>query len=264
MQGLKRRSSIFDSHIGSIVPPGRIRQKLNVHFSKSLSLPVSAGPISVPVDRISFDASQSSKFGKVQHFPSSIRNSQLSLKPKKFFSRKFIMNEESDNIPGAGRGSICTPSRSYKLASKILEQLDKLTPPKEKVSTFNRLPVGEKSPPKLSPSTIGGPPLRSLNDLDLPRSKEFVDDDKQSNGLHGIPYHDNRDLTFQNKEKLENMKPLDPHHKCALLKDFGSIASSKDSINDLGVPASAVVKSTIQPAKNKRPFQMWPEKVCIF
>ncbi|XP_022956526.1 nuclear pore complex protein NUP1-like isoform X1 [Cucurbita moschata] len=255
-QGLKRRSSFFDNHIGPNVPLRRIGQKPNIHLSKGSSLPVSTRPISVPVDRLSFDASQSSKFGKVHNFPSSIWNSQLSLKPKKNSTRKFIMNVESDNIRGAGSSSIYTPSRSYKMASKILEQLDKLTPPKEKVK---RLPVGEISPPKLSPFTVDGH-LKIVKDVDLPRDEELVHDNKQSISLHGVPYHDNQENTSQNKEKLENMKPSDPHHRCALLKDSGSIGSSKDSMIDLGVPAPAVVKSIIQPPKNKLAFQMWPDK----
>ncbi|XP_023528157.1 nuclear pore complex protein NUP1-like isoform X2 [Cucurbita pepo subsp. pepo] len=255
-QGLKRRSSFFHNHIGPNVPLRRIRQKPNILLSKGLSLPVSTRPISVPVDRLSFDASQSSKFGKVHNFPSSIWNSQLSHKPKKNSARKFIMNVESDNIRGAGSSSIYTPSRSYKMASKILEQLDKLTPPKEKVK---RLPVGEISPPKLSPFTVDGH-LKIVKDVDLPRDEELVHDNKQSISLHGVPYHDNQENTSQNKEKLENMKPSDPHHRCALLKDSGSIGSSKDSMIDLGVPAPAVVKSIIQPPKNKLAFQMWPDK----
>lgn len=265
IQGLKRRSSLFDEHIGPVVPPRRTRQKPNIHLSNGLSLPVSARPISVPADALSFDASQSLKGGRIQNFPSSIWNSQLSLKPKKTFARKFIMNVECDNIPGAGSSSIYTPSRSSKMASKILKQLDKLTPPKEKVSTFNQLPVGKKSHPKLSQVTVGGH-LRSVKDVDLPKNEEFwtsqKDVDKQSNSLHGISYQDNRENTFQNKEKLEKLKPPDPHPSCALLKDSRSIGSSKDSMNDLGMPASAVAKSTIQLPKDKRAFLMSPDKVC--
>lgn len=253
MQALKRRSSFFNSHFGSTVPLRRIRRKPNIHLSKGLSLPVSTRPICLPVSGLSFDASRSSKFGKVQHFPSSIRNSQLSLKPKNSFARKFIVNVESDKNPGAGCSAMYyTPSRSYKMASKILEHLDKFTPPKMKVSRFDGLHVGGKSPHELSPLTVGEH-LRRMKNVDLPISEEFVHDDKHSNSLHEIPYHDNRDRTFQNKEKLENIKPLDPH---------GSIGSSKDSMNDLGVPGSAMVKSTIQPPKNKPVFQMWPDKVC--
>ncbi|XP_038893390.1 nuclear pore complex protein NUP1-like isoform X2 [Benincasa hispida] len=209
-QGLKRRSSFFDKHIGPVVPLRRTRQKPNIHLSKGLSLPVSARPISVPEDGLNFDASQSSKFGRFQNFPSSIWNSQLPLKPKKTFGRKFTMNVENHNIPVA----------------------------------------------------VGGH-LRNVKDVDLPRNEEFVHDDKQSNSLHGISYQENRENTFQNGEKLEKLKSSDPHPSCALLKDTGSIGSCKDCMNDLGVPASAVVKSTIRPLKDKRAFPMSPDKDSV-
>lgn len=256
MQGSKRRSSFLDNHIKSIVSLRRIRQKPNIHLSKGLSL-----PISVPVVGLSFDASQSSKFGRTRNFPSCIWNSQLSPKPNKTFARKFITNVGSDNILGASCSSIYTLTRSSKMASKILEQLEKLTPPKEKVSTFNRLPVGEKYHSKLSPPEVVGH-LKSVKDVDLPRNEEFVYDDKQSNSLLGISYQGNRENSFQHKERLEKLKSSDPHPSRDLLKDSGSIGSTNDSMNDQGMPESAVGKSTIQPPKDKQAFPMLPDEVC--
>ncbi|KAL4015588.1 hypothetical protein IC575_023176 [Cucumis melo] len=256
-RGSKRRSSFLDNHIKSIVSLRRIRQKPNIHLSKGLSL-----PISVPVVGLSFDASQSSKFGRTRNFPSCIWNSQLSPKPNKTFARKFITNVGSDNILGASCSSIYTLTRSSKMASKILEQLEKLTPPKEKVSTFNRLPAGEKYHSKLSPPEVVGH-LKSVKDVDLPRNEEFVYDDKQSNSLLGISYQGKRENSFQHKERLEKLKSSDPHPSRDLLKDSGSIGSTNDSMNDQGMPESAVGKSTIQPPKDKQAFPMLPDEDSV-
>ncbi|KFK38455.1 hypothetical protein AALP_AA3G115600 [Arabis alpina] len=123
--GIKRRSSVLDNDIGSVGPVRRIRQKSNLS-SRSLALPASESPLSVRANG-----------GPKTTYPS---------------------KDSAEDIPGSSFNLV--PSQSTQMASKILEQLDKL------VSTR------EKSPSKLSPSMLRGPALRSLQNVEAPK---FID-----------------------------------------------------------------------------------------
>uniref|UniRef100_A0A1J3F4B2 Nuclear pore complex protein NUP1 n=1 Tax=Noccaea caerulescens TaxID=107243 RepID=A0A1J3F4B2_NOCCA len=129
--GHKRRSSVLDNDIGSVGPVRRIRQKSNLS-SRSLALPTSGSPLSVRA--------------------SGGQNNTHTSK------------DNAENIPGSSFNR--PPSKSTEMASKILQELDKLVSTKE------------KSPSKLSPSMLRGQALKSLQNVEEPRSLETLPEKK--------------------------------------------------------------------------------------
>ncbi|CAN7112795.1 unnamed protein product, partial [Brassica rapa subsp. narinosa] len=119
--GLKRRSSVLDTDIGSAGAVRRIRQKSNLSF-RSLALPVSESPLSVRASG-GQNMTQTSK--------------------------------DVGDIPGSNFNLV--PSTSRELASKILQQVNKMVSPKK------------KSPSRLSPSMLRGPALKSLQNPEAPK-----------------------------------------------------------------------------------------------
>ncbi|XP_010543627.1 PREDICTED: nuclear pore complex protein NUP1 isoform X2 [Tarenaya hassleriana] len=121
---LKRRISVLDNDMGSVGPVRRIRQKSNL-LSRSLALPASGSQhASSPYQQVGPIFTHTSK-------------------------------ESAEDIPGPSLNLV--PSKSSEMASKILQQLDKL------VSTR------ETSPTKLSPSMIHEPALKSLQHVEAPK-----------------------------------------------------------------------------------------------
>ncbi|XVE52394.1 hypothetical protein DITRI_Ditri02bG0118800 [Diplodiscus trichospermus] len=100
---LKRRSSVLDNDIGSVGPIRRIRQKSNLLSSENLSLPASAGPLSIHV----------------------VGTSSAGL------------DALAENGNNSTTNTSFTPiaSKSSEMASKILQQLDNLVSPGEKSPT---------------------------------------------------------------------------------------------------------------------------------
>ncbi|CAN6992056.1 unnamed protein product [Brassica rapa subsp. trilocularis] len=119
--GLKRRSSLLDTDIESVGPVRRIRQKSNLS-SRSLALPVSESPLSV----------RATVGQNMTH-----------------------TSRDVGDIPGSNFNLV--PSTSRELASKILQQVNKMVSPKK------------KSPSRLSPSMLRGPALKSLQNPEAPK-----------------------------------------------------------------------------------------------
>ncbi|XVE68569.1 hypothetical protein DITRI_Ditri09bG0078700 [Diplodiscus trichospermus] len=214
---LKCRSSVIDNDIGSVGPIRRIRQKSNLLSSKNLSLPASAGPLST------FVAGTSS-------------------------AGLDALAENGDNsAPGTSFTPV--PSKSSEVASKILQQLDKLVSP------------GEKPPAKSSPSMVCGHAPKSLQNAGSPKFPENMHDIDKSSGFQtALP-------DIQNSVA----------HKCDKVKENGStmvVALSDKSVplvngvvtyslmkdnNEPSIKAfdSSVVKSVVQLSQQKRQaFQM--------
>ncbi|XP_022747857.1 nuclear pore complex protein NUP1-like [Durio zibethinus] len=214
---LKHRSSVLDNDIGSIGPIRRIRQKSNLLYSKTLSLPSSAGPLYTHV------ASTSS-------------------------AGLDAIGENGDNsTPGTSFTPV--PSKSSEMASKILQQLDKLISPEE------------KSPTKLSPSMLRGQALKSLENVD---SSKFLEDmnenDKLSASHTALP--DIRDCMSHKHDKVKENGSTTlvalPDKSDPAVNGVDTDSLMKD-VNEPSVKAadSTVVKSVVQLSQQKRwAFQM--------
>ncbi|XP_010552887.1 PREDICTED: nuclear pore complex protein NUP1-like isoform X2 [Tarenaya hassleriana] len=202
---LKRRSSVLDNDMGSVGPVRRIRQKSNL-LSRSLALPASG----------SQHVSPSYQRGG----PNFIHTSR----------------ESAVDIPGSSSNPV--PSKSSEMASKILQQLDKL------VSTR------EKTPTKLSPSMLRGPALKSLQHVEAPK---FLENQEEKLG----------DLPSSSYQKEDRHKESGSQEGLALsekpvtaVNTITKTASKKDQ--------DAGVKGTYLPATNsveehppkKRAFRM--------
>ncbi|XWS74675.1 hypothetical protein CRYUN_Cryun01aG0018300 [Craigia yunnanensis] len=214
---LKRRSSVFDNDIGSIGPIRRIRQKSNLLSLKNVSLPASAGPLSTHVAGAS--------------------SAGLDALP-----------ENGDNTtPGTSFTPV--PSKSSEMASKILQQLDKLVSP------------GEKTPTKFSPSMLRGQALKSLENVDSSKFLENMHDSDELSGSHtALP--DIRDCVSHKRDKVKENGSTTllalPGKSVPAVNGVDTDSFMKDN-NEPSVKAadSTVGKSIVQQPQQKRlAFQM--------
>ncbi|XP_068342802.1 nuclear pore complex protein NUP1-like isoform X2 [Pyrus communis] len=201
---LKRRFSVLDSDIGSVGPIRRIRQKPNLLSSRGLSSPVSSTTI--------LGATISSE------------SAQNLWKPLSLGEPKHKALSENGDNAGPSTSFSTVPSKSSEMASKILEQLDKLVSPKEKSSESILHIVRDKSPTKLSPSML----------------------------------HDARDFTSQKKDKVRENGP----HTIGALSDSSTILNGADSatekkdiLQNVKTTVSAASNS-VHPPQKKRAFKM--------
>ncbi|XP_030551035.1 nuclear pore complex protein NUP1 isoform X2 [Rhodamnia argentea] len=184
---LKRRSSIFENDIGSVGPIRRIRQKPNLLSQRNWSLPVCGAGVT----QVSDHPSSSGKL--------------LSLGEKSNFTDQSVDNEDSD-IPVRSMAS--TSSKSSVMASKILQQLDKIvSPPKERASDLKVASASEKLPSKLSPSKLCGQALKSLEHIDSSKFLEIVRDSNKLDDSAGSLLRDGREANSQKPDKVEQNGP---------------------------------------------------------
>ncbi|KAI9118740.1 hypothetical protein K1719_010185 [Acacia pycnantha] len=159
---LKRRSSVLDNDIGSLGHMRRIRQKSNLITSRGLSASVSESPLSIIRSGVCVDPAQQPS--------SSIMRKPFLLTEAKHSDKKLSSENMNDTIPSTSVPHMS--SKSSEMASKILQQLDKLVSPKEKSSELKLPTDKDNSPAKLSPSMLRGQALRSMETVD---SSKFLD-----------------------------------------------------------------------------------------
>ncbi|XP_048428674.1 nuclear pore complex protein NUP1-like [Pyrus x bretschneideri] len=243
---LKRRFSVLDSDIGSVGPIRRIRQKPNLLSSKGLSSPVSSTTI--------LGATISSE------------SAQNLWKPLSLGEPKHKALSENGDNAGPSTSFSTVPSKSSEMASKILEQLDKLVSPKEKSSESILHIVRDKSPTKLSPSMLHGQALKSLDHVD---SSKFLDNalnnDNNNNNCNSkldvSAYHvipDARDFTSQKKDKVRENGPLTIgalSDSSTILNGADSATEKKDILQNVKTTVSAASNS-VHPPQKKRAFKM--------
>ncbi|KAK7279079.1 hypothetical protein RJT34_24123 [Clitoria ternatea] len=216
---LKRRSSVLDNDIGFFGPIRRIRQKSNLLSSKSLALPHPGSPLSMARSGFGTDTTQ----------------------------------QPSSSMPSTSVPPL--PSKSSEMASKILEQLDKLVSPKEKSSEL-RLPPTDKSPIKLSSSMLRGQALRSMETVD---SSKFLDNihDNELDGTVG-----NLSATAQKlkskTDKVENgpLKLLAPDGLAHVVTDADAAVPRKQDISVVKSGDSSLTKPASNPSQKRRAFRM--------
>ncbi|KAL0557139.1 hypothetical protein IC582_005657 [Cucumis melo] len=239
---LKRRNSVLDDDMGSVGPIRRTRQKSNHLFPTGLSLPSSS--TSIPASGIRSETARHLQSTKVHPFSSNGGKPLYSSETQRNFSKT---SAESKNAMTPSSSFPRIPLRSSEMASKILEQLDILTPPKEKSSELKLLSVRNNLPMKLSPSMLHGPALRSL---------ENVDSAKYLENVEGIQSNDARDPTSQKNDKFEESSPSKsnvPNDKSISTSDgVGSSVPTKDIGSGSGMQVSFVGPSV----QTKCAFQM--------
>ncbi|KAL4325670.1 hypothetical protein GQ457_11G006890 [Hibiscus cannabinus] len=213
---LKRRSSVLDNDIGSIGPIRRIRQKSNILSSKHPILPASGNPQPMHVAG-----------------PSSTGLDALA-------------DIEDNSSPGTSFTPV--PSKSSEMASKILQQLDKLVSP------------GEKSRSKLSPSMLNGQSLKSLENVDSSKFLGMHGIDKLSDSHTALP--DAQDSMSYNHDKAKGngstmlLALSDKSVPPVSGVDAGSLTKDNKEPN-VKAADSTVIKPAIQLSQQKRRgFQM--------
>ncbi|KAK6271225.1 hypothetical protein POUND7_008323 [Theobroma cacao] len=236
---LKRGSSVLDNDIGSVGPIRRIRQKSNLLSSKNLSLPASGGPLSA------YEAGSSSAGLDTQHHVSLRETPALMGEVRQSFTDALAENGDN-STPGTRFTPV--PSKSSEMASKILQQLDKLVSPRE------------KSPTKLSPSMLHGQALKSLENVDSSKFLENMHDIGKLGGSHAaLP--DVRDSTSHKQDKVEengSTKLVDfPEKSGPAVNGVDTDSLMKDNVPHVKAADSAVIKSVVQLPQQKRwAFQM--------
>ncbi|XP_018857851.1 nuclear pore complex protein NUP1 isoform X2 [Juglans regia] len=240
---LKRRSSVLDNDVGSVGPIRRIRHKPSLLSSRGLSLPVPNSPLSIPGNGVGL--------GAAQH-PSSLTQTQLLLGKSKENSAKASIVNGDNSVPSTSFPPV--PSKSSEMASKILQQLEKLASPKEKSSEFKVVSLRDSTPTKLSPSMLRGRALRSLETVESPRFLENVQDDILDTSLP-----DALGSTSQKQNKAENgpLKLVAPLEKSVpVVKGIDYRSSNKDTLPGVKTADSVVMDSVTHPPQKKRAFQM--------
>ncbi|VVA34556.1 PREDICTED: nuclear pore complex [Prunus dulcis] len=245
---LKRRFSVLDNDVGSVGPIRRIRQKPNLLSSRGLSSPVYSTTSSIRGTRISSEAAQNP--------PSSIWKPLSLGEPK----HNALSENEDNAVPSTSFSFV--PSKSSKMASKILEQLDKLVSPKEKSSETNLHTVRDKSPTKLSPSMLRGQALKSLEDVDSSKFMDNVHNNKSNSKLNVsfdrlIP--DARDFTSENEDKVKENGPSRIRAPCdsstILMNGEDSTTEKKDIVPNVKTAVSTA-SNAVHPPQKKRAFRM--------
>lgn len=257
MQALKRRSSVLDNDLGSVGPIRKIRHKPNILSSRGLSFPVSGSPVSIRGTGVGPGAAQ---------YPSSSVQKPLLLVESKGNLTKTSTENGDNSMPTTSFPPVS--SKSSEMASKILQQLEKLVSPKEKSSVLKLGSARDSSPTKLSPSMLHGKALRSLETVESPKFLENGRDNNKLVTLFDTVLPDALDTTSQKQNKVEENGPLKLVAPCdrslPVVNNMGYKATNKDTSPSVKTADSAVMNSVTHPPQKKRAFQMSAHEVMCF
>lgn len=187
-------------------------------------------------------------------YPSSLQQIPLlSGEPKHSFTKMLTENGEKS---APSTSSTPVPSKSSEMASKILQQLDKLVSPRE------------RSPTKLSPSMLHGPALKSLENVDSSIFLENVRDNNRSNGSLDTSVPDLRDSTYQKRDKIDENGPTKftstSDKSIPAMNGVDAAGIIKDSVPVSETMDSGLTNSvTHSHPQKKRAFQMSAHEVCF-
>ena len=252
-QALKRRSSVLEDNIGSIGPIRRLRQKTNLATPKSLSLPVYGSPFSSRGTGIGPDATP---------YPISSPQKLPSFDESKHKISKTVGENDSNGMPGTSYTPV--PSRSTEMATKILQQLEKLVP-KEKSSEGKVAAAKEKSQNKLTPNMVGGQALRILEDVDSSKILHNAEDSHK--------FKDTRNLSLPNAWDTSSQKKVEENapKRVIISRDAlapagidNAIVSGKEAIPGVNTADAVSTQFPTQPSQKKWGFQMSAHEVCDF
>lgn len=234
---------MLDNDIGSVGPIRRIRQKQSLLSSRGLSPPVS-GSLSI----------SGAGFGSV-----------AAQKPSSSMHRKTSTENEESTMPGTSFSSV--PTRSSEMASKILQQLDKLVSPKDKSSGPKLFALMDKSPTKLSPSMLHGQALKSLEAVDSSKLLRDVQDNKLDGSLDKTIL-DARDSSSLKQDMVKENGPLKIVASCdkptAVVNGIDSAVLKENTLMSTETTVSATPIFVASPPQKKRAFQMSAHEVFCF
>ncbi|KAI8029448.1 Nuclear pore complex protein NUP1 [Camellia lanceoleosa] len=241
---LKRRSSVLEDDIGSIGPIRRLRQKTTLSTPKNVSLPVPRSPLSSFGTGVGYDAAQPSSTQKL-----------VSLDEPKHRTSKTVGENEHNSIPSTSYTPV--PSKSTEMATRILQQLEKLVP-KEKSSEGKIVSVREKSPSKLMPNMLRGQALRSLEDVDSSKILQNAKDNNKLEDMHNTCLPDAHDTSSQKQDKVEENGPKKfvSREMFAPAVISNTTISVKDTVIGVKTADSILTPSLTQRPQKKRAFQM--------
>ncbi|XP_059665853.1 nuclear pore complex protein NUP1 isoform X2 [Cornus florida] len=236
----KRRSSVLDNDIGSVGPIRRIRQKTNLLYPRNLSIPVSGGPVGVSSDTAERPSWSTKK---------------LLLLDEPNHKVSTMLGEYGDN---SVRSTSFThvPSKSTEMATKILQQLEKLSP-KEKSSEARLAAERDKSPTKLKPS---GKAFRSPEDVDASRFLQNAKDGRKLEDSHTTSLPDARDSSSQKQDKIEENDPkalrIPSDMLTPAVNSVDATVLVKDAVPSFKNTGPATANFVALPPQKKRAFQM--------
>ncbi|KAL7147039.1 hypothetical protein ABFS83_06G081500 [Erythranthe nasuta] len=217
---LKRRSSVLDEEVGSVGPMRRIRQKPNLLAPR-------------------------------------IHHTAHGVGIGSHAKQKLVVENENENVSRTSYAHV--PSQSSAVASRILEQLEKLTP-KEKVSESKIVAVREKSPLKLASTMFSGQTLRSMENVGSSKLQLDVQDAHNKLGdKTNANVDDSRDSSSRKQGKVEE----NGHRESAVPSDMWNPAMNNDSSPSLKASRpiirstdSVLTNDTSQPPQKKKSFRM--------
>ncbi|XP_059444221.1 nuclear pore complex protein NUP1 isoform X2 [Corylus avellana] len=246
---LKRRSSVLDNDLGSVGPIRRIRHKPNLLSSRGLSFPVSGSPVSIRGTGVGPSAAQ---------YPSSSVQKPFLFVESNKGNLTRMSTENGDSMPTTSFPPVS--SKSSEMASKILQQLEKLVSPKEKSSELKLGSVRDSSPTKLSPSMLHGKALRSLETVESPKFLENGRDGNKLVTLFDTVLPDALDTTSQKQKKVEENGPLrlvaPGDRSLPMVNNIDYKAPKKDTSPSGKTADSALMNFVTHPSQKKRAFQM--------
>ncbi|XP_058183373.1 nuclear pore complex protein NUP1-like isoform X2 [Rhododendron vialii] len=247
---LKRRSSALEDNIGSMGPIRRLRQKTNLSTPKSLSLQAPGSSFSSRGAGVGPDSTE-------LHLSSAYK--LHSSDDSKHRTSKALGQNEDNSMPCTSYTPV--PSKSTEMATKILQQLDRLVP-KEKSPEGKAVAAREKSTGKLTNSTtkmVNGQALRSLEDVDSSNSMHNEAGTHKFKDMGDTSLFDARDTNFQKQDKVENGPKMHMVPSDALTPSrFGNApVSSKEAVAAFKIVESvSTQKFVTQPSQSKWGFQM--------
>lgn len=243
-QALKRRISTLEDDIGSTTPIRRLRQKTSLSNPQNLSLPVYRSPLSSRGTGLGSNGAQPLISFNRKPFP--VEEHQY---------RTLHTENEDNSTPSTSYTPI--PSKSSEMATRILEQLEKLVP-KEKPSE------GDKSPSKLTPSMLRGQALRSLEYVDSSKILQNALESHKLEELCDTSQLDARETTSQKQDKIEENGPekfIVCHETLAPVGICGTMVSVNDSVAGVHTAGSVVTATATQPPQKKWAFHMSADEV---
>ncbi|KAJ9553808.1 hypothetical protein OSB04_017853 [Centaurea solstitialis] len=228
---LKRRSSVLEDDIGSGSPLRRTRQKANLmpHGSSLLRDKRELG------------------YTALQQPDVSTQKLLLMNKPKDFEE-----NGDTSMRGGSGYGSV--PTKSTQTATKILQQLERLSPKEKKSESTFTGTTRDKSPGKLTLNMLHGQALRSMEKVDSPKFLPSPRDVQKSDGQHNST---REPAASRGKEKVEeNSSKKFPVPRNMLAPVNGDLTVSSKDKAPVVIATASTSKLPAEPPQKKRAFQM--------
>ncbi|XP_058208006.1 nuclear pore complex protein NUP1-like isoform X2 [Rhododendron vialii] len=236
---LKRRISALEDDIGSTTPIRRLRQKTSLSTPQNLSLPVYRSTLSSHGAGLGSNGAQPLISFNRKPFP--VEEPQY---------RNLHTENEDNSTPSTSYTTI--PFKSSEMATRILEQLEKLVPREKPLE-------GDKSPSKLTPSMLRGQALRSLEYVDSSKILQNALESHKLEELCNTSQLDADEMTSHKQDKIEENGPekfIGCHETVAPVGICGTMVSVNDSVAGVHTAGSVVTATATQPPQKKWAFHM--------